>query len=310
MKSPDNAPGCEFHPQESTTAEAVLACPPLQRALSKKLDNHAFQSLLSSSSPTIPSTGLDLHLDARSPCSHCRHGGDVVAQHNRLRDILANFCRRAHLSVRVEVGYGLARDHINSRPADILVQRWDREKPAAFDVTVTSLLTPVFLNNASASVGAAAYAAECRKHAANDTMQVQGVGMVMHTLSCGNAISKPKMLSESYSRLNMSLVRSVARAIMGREAVPGKQNFHLCETSQKTQPKVKDNSNIFDAQGDRVTPAKPPESDNDMEIEELPGNQRDDKLDAEYVHLPPEEVANSRRCSKQPQIFNKTPQEA
>ena len=40
----------QVHPQESTTAEAVLACLPLQRALSKKLDNHAFQSLLSSSS--------------------------------------------------------------------------------------------------------------------------------------------------------------------------------------------------------------------------------------------------------------------
>ena len=40
----------QVYPQESTTAEVVLACPPLQRALSKKLDNHAFQSLLSSSS--------------------------------------------------------------------------------------------------------------------------------------------------------------------------------------------------------------------------------------------------------------------
>ena len=48
----------------------------------------------------------------------CRHGGDVVARHNHLRDIFANFCRRAHLSVRVEVEYGLARDHVNSRPAD------------------------------------------------------------------------------------------------------------------------------------------------------------------------------------------------
>ena len=95
------------------------------------------------------------------------------------RDIFANFCRRAHLSVQVEVGYGLARDHINSRPADILVQGWDRGKPAAFDVTVTSPLTPVSLNNASASVGAAAYAAECRKHA--------GVGMIMYPgFSCGN----------------------------------------------------------------------------------------------------------------------------
>ena len=122
----------------------------------------------------------------------------MVARHNRLRDILANFCRRAHLSVQVEVGYGLARDHINSRPADILVQRWDRGKPAAFDVTVTSPLTPVSLNNASASVGAAAYAAECRKHAANDTMQVQGVGMIMYPLSCGNVCQLGEAGSECF----------------------------------------------------------------------------------------------------------------
>ena len=167
----------------------------------------------------------------------------MVARHNRLRDIFANFCRRAHLSVQVEVGYGLARDHINSRPADILVQGWDRGKPAAFDVTVTSPLTPVSLNNASASVGAAAYAAECRKHAANDTrcqelgwlcipLAVETYGnwgkeaqsvfsRLASLLSISQAIPKPKMLSEIYSRLNMSLVRSVARAIMGREAVQG-----------------------------------------------------------------------------------------
>ena len=73
----------QVFPHESITAEAVLACPPLQRVLSKKLDNHAFQSLLSSSSQVnkarilsvsaphaaswilaIPSTGLDVHLDS------------------------------------------------------------------------------------------------------------------------------------------------------------------------------------------------------------------------------------------------------
>ena len=125
----------------------------------------------------------------------------------------------------------------------ILVQGWDRGKPAAFDVTVTSPLTPVSLNNASASVGAAAYAAECRKHAANDTrcqelgwlcipLAVETYGnwgkeaqsvfsRLASLLSISQAIPKPKMLSEIYSRLNMSLVRSVARAIMGREAVQG-----------------------------------------------------------------------------------------
>ena len=51
----------------------------------------------------------DIALD---PLGHhvasCRQGGDVVTRHNHLWDIFANFCHRAHLSVRVEVGYGLA----------------------------------------------------------------------------------------------------------------------------------------------------------------------------------------------------------
>ena len=279
-------------PDESITAEEVQVNLPPQRALSKKLDMHVFQSLLSSSSPVnkarilsvsaphagswisvIPSTGLDLHLNSAecqialrwwlgldtsggSLCPHCpdialdplghhaascRHGGDVVARHNHLRDIFANFCRQAHLSVRVEVGYGLARDHVNSRPADALVQGWDRGKPAAFDVTVASPLTPVTLNNASTSVGAAAYAAELRKHVANDTrcqelgwtcipLAVETYGnwgkeaqrvfsRLASLLAIGQAIPKPKMLGDIYGHLNMSLVRSVARAIMGRENV-------------------------------------------------------------------------------------------
>ena len=71
---------CHVPPHESITVEEVLAHSPPQRALSKKLDMHAFQPLLSSSSPVnkarilsvsaphtgswisvIPSTGLELH---------------------------------------------------------------------------------------------------------------------------------------------------------------------------------------------------------------------------------------------------------
>ena len=44
-------------------------------------------------------------------------GGDVVVRHNHLHDIFANFCHCAHLSVTVEVGCGLSRDHINPCPA-------------------------------------------------------------------------------------------------------------------------------------------------------------------------------------------------
>ena len=83
----------------------------------------------------VPSTGLGLHLDpaecqtaikwwlgldtsrgslcpfcsgiALDPLGHhaisCRHGGFVVSWHNNLRDTIANFCRRAHLSVQLEM---------------------------------------------------------------------------------------------------------------------------------------------------------------------------------------------------------------
>ena len=126
---------------------------------------------IGTSGGSLCSICLDIILD---PLGHhaasYRRGEDVVTRHNQLRDIFADFCRRAHLSVRLEVGHGLSRDHVNSCPADVLVQGWDRGKPAAFfDVTVTSPLTPVTLSNASAAVGAAGYAAESRKHAANDT---------------------------------------------------------------------------------------------------------------------------------------------
>ena len=44
----------------------------------------------------------------------------------------------------------------------------EERKPAAFGITVTPSLTPVTLNETSVGVGAAAFAAESRKHAAND----------------------------------------------------------------------------------------------------------------------------------------------
>ena len=148
----------------------------------------------------VPSTGLGLHLDpaecqtaikwwlgldtsrgslcpfcsgiSLDPLGHhaisCRHGGFVVSRHNNLRDTIAYFCRRAHLSVQLEMGHGESQNHSNSRPADILVQGWVRGLPAAFDVTVSSPLTPAGLEEASASAGAAACIDETRRHSAND----------------------------------------------------------------------------------------------------------------------------------------------
>ena len=161
----------------------------------------------------------------------------MVTWHNLLRDILAGFCRKAHLPVRIEVGYGLGRVNINSCPADILIQGWDRGHPAAVDVTVTSPLTPATLNFSAVTEGAAAQAAEERKHAYNDakredlgwtciprTVESYGNwGKEAHDvfnclallLAFGHSSTKPRLLTVIYSHLNMSLVRSAVKAIMG-----------------------------------------------------------------------------------------------
>ena len=221
----------------------------------------------------VPSVGLGLHLDssefrtavkwwlgmnstARSSCPFCpdialdplghhavscRHGGDVVIRHSRLRNIIADLCHRAHLSVRVEVGRGLLGSHDYTRPADVLVDGWDRAKRDAFDVTVTSPLTPVTLNEASIHEEAAALAAETRKHAANDArcqalvwscipLTVETFGNWGREAQCvfshlatllalRQGRPKSSVVRDIYGCLSISLVRSVARSIMGRETV-------------------------------------------------------------------------------------------
>eukprot|EP00731_Ephydatia_muelleri_P012634 Em0006g1528a len=100
--------------------------------------------------------------------STCKRGRDAVFRHNRLRDVVAESCRLAHLSVKVEAGNNLTPDHSHTRPADVLVQNWSRGRPAAFDICVTSPLNTLTLSEAGVCAGAAAQAGEVRKHSAND----------------------------------------------------------------------------------------------------------------------------------------------
>ena len=58
----------------------------------------------------------------------------TVIRHNKLRDIIADLCRKAHLPVRVEAGHGMCRDNNHSRPANVLVEGWERGQPAALDI--------------------------------------------------------------------------------------------------------------------------------------------------------------------------------
>eukprot|EP00731_Ephydatia_muelleri_P010847 Em0005g1433a len=99
----------------------------------------------------------------------CKRGGDVVTRHNKLRDTLAETCRRAHLSVKLEAGSNLTKDHSHTRPADILVPNWSWGKLAAFDLSVTSPLNSNVLLEAGHNIHQAPYASTtiCLNHHAD-----------------------------------------------------------------------------------------------------------------------------------------------
>ena len=158
--------------------------------------------------------------------------------HNWLRDIIVDFCHSARLGVKIEVGSRLTPDLRPSRPVDILVADWERGRPAAWDVTVASPLTPAVLNEAGMTTGAAAAASEQCKHIANDP-KCQELGWVCvplavetyghwgreaHTtfthlatrLAISVSLSKRKVTADLFGRLSLVLTCSIARAILTR----------------------------------------------------------------------------------------------
>ncbi|KAL5517517.1 hypothetical protein EMCRGX_G003075 [Ephydatia muelleri] len=176
------------------------------------------------------------------PVITCKYGGDVVSRHNRIRDILVETCRRAHIGVKVEVGNNLSRDHSKTRPADILLPNWFLGRTAALDVSITSPLNPVTLLEVGVSAIAAAQATEARKHQANDPkcselgwvcvpMVVETYGAwgkeataiissVASRLATSTCRPKSTILHEIYGRLNLNLVCANATAILSRIAPP------------------------------------------------------------------------------------------
>ena len=89
----------------------------------------------------------------------------MVTHHNRLRDVLVEYCHLAHVACQVEMGSGWGSEKSRTRPADVLIPNWSFGKPAALDLTVTSPLNAEILSEASVTAGSAA---EQRKHIAND----------------------------------------------------------------------------------------------------------------------------------------------
>eukprot|EP00731_Ephydatia_muelleri_P005623 Em0002g1799a len=104
------------------------------------------------------------------------------------------------VSLRIEMGSGLTPDHNHSHPADVLVEGWERGKPEAFGITVTSPLCPAFLGEASQVAGAAALAAETRKHIANDK-RCQELGRTCVPIAMETYGNWGQEAKQSFSRL-------------------------------------------------------------------------------------------------------------
>ena len=182
-----------------------------------------------------PSHSLD-HLGHHSLT--CKHGGDVVTRHNRLRDVLVEHCRLAHVACQVEMGSGWGPEKSRTRPADVLIPNWSLGKSAALDLTVTSPLNAEIISEASVTAGSAAYAAEQRKHIANDpkcselswvcvplAVELYGcwglearqtLSRLGSRLACQLRCSKSQAITRLYGNLSITLVRANARALLAR----------------------------------------------------------------------------------------------
>ena len=128
--------------------------------------------------PFCPDIALD-------PLGHhavtCRHGGDVVIHHNRLRDEVYLTSVIVPTCVSVERGHGLTRDLAHTRPADILIAGWDRGKPVALDLTITSQLCSGILSESYHAVALAAEACKLHSNVSNAKSWA-----VLHSISCGD----------------------------------------------------------------------------------------------------------------------------
>ncbi|KAL5486899.1 hypothetical protein EMCRGX_G019438 [Ephydatia muelleri] len=190
----------------------------------------------------------------------CKYGGDVVSRHNRIRDILVETCRRAHIGVKVEVGNNLSRDHSKTRPADILLLNWFLGRTAALDVSITSPLNPVTLLEAGVSATAAAQATEARKHQANDPKCSElgwvCVPMVVETYGAWGKEAKA-IISSVASRLATSTCRPKSTIL--HEIYVFCRRAHLSVSVEVGQglSRVQSNSRPADVLVDACERAKP-----------------------------------------------------
>ena len=81
----------------------------------------------------------------------CGGGGDRIARHNSLREVIFVAAQAAALGPRREAPCFVP--NFSSRPADVLLPSWSQGRSAALDVSVISPLQKLPLNGAATSPG-------------------------------------------------------------------------------------------------------------------------------------------------------------
>ena len=110
----------------------------------------------------------------------------MFSHHNKLSDVLAESCQRAHLGVQVEMGSHVTLNHSHTCPADLLVPNWVLGKPAALNLSVTSPLNLTIILEASVTTGTAAWTTEQRNCLGSwwgDHLEL-GFNMINSTYAC------------------------------------------------------------------------------------------------------------------------------
>ena len=93
--------------------------------------------------PYCKTGSLDTIVDHADACDG---RGDMIFQHDRLRNKIFLACSAANLSPICEQKN--LRPETNSRPGGVFLLCWSAAQPAALDVTITSPLQPSIISNA------------------------------------------------------------------------------------------------------------------------------------------------------------------
>ena len=91
----------------------------------------------------------------------CSTGGDLIARHNNIRNLLYHFCKASSLNPSLETNHLSSSN--NRRPGDITIPNWSRGSLLALDVTICSPLQASLITQAAEKQGVAASRAEERK---------------------------------------------------------------------------------------------------------------------------------------------------